>query len=197
MNRFVIIAFMAALSAGNALAAPTKAKYYVAVQSVKEAAGTKACRLAEKAKQLFTSTLEAQPTVTTRFPAGKAPQGKGLAAALARHKLAGYGAVLRLTQCKHGLHPPRPGKAYKILMVELGVAIDAEKIPSGQLARAGTGSAQVGIEVARIKSKELQSLREEALAASIKQAVERFVATLGAKSSTKRKRSRRSKKRRR
>ena len=85
---------------------------------------------------------------------------------------------LRITKCAHALTPARGGSAYKTLQVEVSAALDAEKIPSGQIARAGDGTAQVGTEVRRIKPRELAQLRAEALAAAIDRAVGQFVKSL-------------------
>ncbi|MBW2733035.1 MAG: hypothetical protein JRH20_11640 [Deltaproteobacteria bacterium] len=200
MKRFSVITILLSLWLTFAVApspALAKTRYYVGLQAVKEAKATKTCKLAKKANDLFLSLLDAEKTVTTRLEGNPAPRSKAFAAALKRQKLAGYATILRITTCKHELQPPQPGKSYKVLMVEVGIAIDAEKIPSGQLARAGMGSAQVGTEVSRIKPKELQSLREEALAAATKHAVKRFIATLDGKKTKKKSKARRSKRRRR
>ncbi len=80
---------------------------------------------------------------------------------------------------------------FKVLMVEVSMAIDADKIPSNQMALAGDGTAQVATEVRSIKPKELTQLRQEAATAAIKQAVEKFITTFKSKKKSKKRRRRR------
>ena len=77
----------------------------------------------------------------------------------------------------------------------LNMAIDAEKIPSGQITMAGEGSAQIGVEVSRFKQKELDKLTEEALADAIRQAVDKSIKKLSPPSKRKIRKRRKGKKR--
>jgi hypothetical protein len=146
--------------------------------------------LQAKAREIFLAELKRHPEVVCDLGA-PAPRGEDLEKALQGKKLRGFGVVLRVVKAKHSLNPPPPGKVYKILMAEVEVAIDAEKIPSGQMALAGEGSAQIGTEVRQVKPQEQAQLTAEALTEAIHQAVARAVAKLstGEKSTVPRKKS--------
>lgn len=161
-------------------------RYVVEVREVKQVA-SKTCDLREDGKRLLEAQLGKVPNVTTRRPAAaKRSESPGAE---------GYALVLRIVRCEHALKPPPPGRAYRVLTADVAVALDAEKIPSGQLARAGDGEAQVGTEVQRIKPSELRELQSEALAAAIEQSVGKFVKSLDEKAHAKRKTARRKRRR--
>lgn len=169
----------AALILATPAAAVAKgAKLYIETRGVKEPPGTKPS-LVDKARALLEAELKQQPAVTTDL-GSPPPDAKRIEESLKAKRLQGYGIVLRVTKASHSLNPPAKGKVYKTLMVEVAVAIDAEKIPSGQMALAGEGTAEVGTEVARLQEKERVQLTHEALAEAIKQAVVRSVAKLTA-----------------
>jgi len=188
---YIITLLSLAISA-TVSAAP---KLYVEIAGVKEQ-GTQACKLKEKAKAALKKAFSARPEVTMTL-GDPPPKGAALQKALKNKGLTGYRVVLRLTKCSHTLLPPAKGKVYKVLMVEVGVAIDAEKIPTSQMALAGQGSAQVGTEVSKIKEKEKQQLLLEALTEATKQAVGKSVDTVNKPKKTKRKRRRRKRRKRR
>jgi hypothetical protein len=152
-------------------------RFYMEVRAVKEPPKTSPS-LKERGKQVFLDELKKHPEVVTDL-GDPPPTGAELAKALKTRRLTGYGLVLRITKVAHSLNPPAKGKVYKVLMVEVAVAIDAEKIPSGQMALAGEGNAQVGTEVSRVKEKERIQLTHEALTEAIRQAVGKSVAKLG------------------
>jgi hypothetical protein len=170
--------------------AEAKPRLYWELREVREPAKAKPS-MKSKARAIFNAELKKHPEVVTQLD--PRPSGDELAKTLKRRKLTGYAMVLRITKIGHSMNPPAPGKVYKVLMVEVNVAIDAEKIPSGQMALAGQGSAQVGTEVSRFKEKERIQLTIEALTEAIGQAVKRSVGKLTGK----KKRRRRSRGRRR
>ncbi len=164
-----------ALLAGTSPAIAAKpAKFYFEVRAVQVPAGAGA-DLKERARGVLLAELKKQPLVVMELGDPR-PRGADLEKALKARKLAGYELVLRVVKSKHSLQPPPAGKVYKMLMVEVEVAIDAQKIPSGQMALAGEGTAQVGTEVSAVK----QELLSEALGEAIKQAVAKSVSRLGA-----------------
>lgn len=168
------LVLMASLLSGKQ--AEAKTRYFVQLQGIKEQGD---CKLAAQAGKLIKGVLAKFPQLTTELGGPVPKDKKALAKELKRRGLQGYAIVFRITSCKHELHPPAKGKVFKVLMVEVATAIDAEKIPSGQMALAGTGAGQIGTEVSRINQKELASLRAEALGVAAKQAVGRFVSKLG------------------
>jgi len=165
---------------GLLAAAPAQAKgprFYFDVRGVQVPAGSRP-ELKEKARAILIAELKKQASVVLEL-GSPAPKGEELEKALKDRKLDGYGLVLRVTKSGHTLQPPPAGKTYKVLMVEVAVAIDAEKIPSGQMALAGEGTASVGTEVTSVKEKERLQLLGEALADAIKQAVAKSITKLG------------------
>lgn len=169
--------------------AEARPRIYWELREVREPAKAKPSMKA-KARAIFNAELKKHPEVVTKLDS----TGDNLAKTLKEKKLTGYAMVLRITKMGHSMNPPAPGKVYKVLMVEVNVAIDAEKIPSGQMALAGQGSAQVGTEVNRFKEKERVQLTVEALTEAIGQAVKRSVSKLtGKKKRRRRSRSRRRK----
>lgn len=188
--RQLLITTTLATAFASARPAEARPSFYVSIRSVKQTDQSK-CKLREQARDLLEKSLSKHPSVVTRLKDPE-PTGKALEAELEARKLTGYAVVLRITRCAHRLMPPRPGHAYKILAVEVSTAIDAEKLPSSKMAAAGSGTAEVATEVSRVKEKELQSLRIEALGAAIDQAAGKFVKGLSQP-----KPKRRSKKRRR
>ena len=160
-------------SSGQAGAKP---RLYLRVHDVKLGASVskkKDCQILGKARELLSSELKSRPEVVTELEGG----GRNLEKELKKRGLKGYALVLRITGCKHQVLPPAQGKVYRVLMVEAAVAIDAERIPSGQMALAGEGQASVGTEISRVKDREKQQLLHEALGAAIKQAVSRCIDT--------------------
>lgn len=175
---------------GTAAISEGRPRFYMEVRAVKEPPKTTPS-LKERGKAIFLSELKKHPQVVTEL-GDPPPSGPALAKALKAKRLTGYGLVLRVTKASHSLNPPPKGKVYRVLMVEVSVAIDAEKIPSGQMALAGEGTSQVGTEVSRVKEKERVQLTYEALTEAIRQAVDRSVAKLGGGTKKgKRRRSRR------
>lgn len=156
--------------------APAGPRYYWEVRGVKAPAGSPAA-LKDKAKAVFLAELKKQAAIVLELDP-KPSSGDELEKALKARKLDGFGVVLRVTKSTHELKPPAPGKAFKTLMVEVSVAIDAEKLPSGQLALAGEGNSQVGTEVKAVKEKERLQLMVEALTDAIHQAIEKSVVKL-------------------
>jgi hypothetical protein len=178
--RVPIIAWLlpALLASASPADAAKRAKFYFEVRAVQVPGGS-AADLKERARGLLLAELKKQPLVVMELGDPR-PRGADLEKALKARKLAGYELVLRVVKSKHSLQPPPAGKVYKMLMVEVEVAIDAQKIPSGQMALAGDGTAQVGTEVSAVKEKEKQELLTEALGEAIKQAVAKSVSRLGA-----------------
>jgi hypothetical protein len=175
--------FLAAgLCADPALAKSGKARTPKAEIVVKGVKDRTKCKLIEQAKQILAGELKKAGLPTVK---ADAPAQKGITR---------YGLVLHITTCSHQLLPPAKGRAYKRLAVDVGAALDAEKMPSGQLARAGAGQATVATEVTGIKPKELAQLRKEALEVSTQKAIAQFAKSLIAKK-TKRKRRRRRRRR--
>lgn len=166
-----------------------KPRFFVQLRAVEEQA--KGCKLSTQARALVNKLLSKEATVTLDLGVPVPKNKQALAKLLAKRKLTGYAIVFRITRCKHTLEPPPKGKRFKVLMVEVATAVDAEKIPSGQIALAGTGAGQIGTEVSRIRPKELASLRADALVVATKQSVARFITTLGSKRSHPPKRRRR------
>ena len=146
-------------------------RFYLKIYSVKEPKGTKPS-LTPLATKLLNKHLRRQPEVLLEL-GQKVSSRAELARVLAAKKLLGYELGLRVTKATHAMHPPQPGKVYKVLMVEVEVAIDMQKIPTDQLALAGEGSVQVGVETARFKEKERVDLLHEALRGAMKQAISR------------------------
>ena len=170
------------------------ARFYVKIYSVAEPKGTKPS-LKPRAAALLKKLLGKHPEIVMDL-GQKVTTKDELARALAAKKLKGYELGLRLTKAAHAMHPPQPGKVYKVLMVEVAVAIDMQKIPTDQMALAGEGSAQVGVETARLKEKERVELLHEALDVAMKQAVSRTVFRLKNPIVTSKPKPRRRKKRR-
>lgn len=180
----------------SAWAAP---RLYVEIRGVQEGPQGK-CGLKEQARGLLEKGLRERPEVTLDVGQPR-PTGADLQRVLKSRKLIGYGLLLRITRCAHELLPPPKGKVYKLLMTDVAVAIDAEKIPSAQMALAGEGQANVGMEVSRVKEAELRQLLLEALTEATKQAVVRSVDKLakpaGATKKRRKSRARRGARRRR
>jgi hypothetical protein len=170
------LAVLAAPAHGKRPKAPTGPRYYWEVRGIKVPPGSPPM-LKDKAKGLFLAELKKQPAIVLELEP-KPASADELEKALRARKLDGFGVVLRVTKSTHELRPPAPGKAFKTLMVEVSVAIDAEKLPSGQLALAGEGNSQVGTEVKAVKEKERLQLMVEALTDAIHQAVEKSVVKL-------------------
>lgn len=184
-----VVLLVGALLLGALGEAAARPRLYFEIRGVKEPQGTKPS-LKDRARAVFLEEIKKHPQVVTDL--GDPPPAD-LAKALKSRRLAGYGLVLRVTKVAHSMNPPPKGKVYRVLMVEVAVAIDAEKIPSGQMALAGEGSAQVGTEVSRFKEKERVQLVNEALLEAIRQAVGKSIDKLspGAKKRpARRKRSR-------
>jgi len=195
LSCFVLLGLLAAPLDGRAQT-KQKARFFIKVYSVKEPKGSKPS-LKPRAAVLLKKLMSKHPEVV--FDLGQKVSTKAeLARVLAARKLSGYELGLRVTKAAHAMHPPQPGKVYKVLMVEVAVAIDMQKIPTDQMALAGEGNAQVGVETARFKDKERIELLHEALGAAMKQAVSRTMVKLKTPVVTsKPKPSRRRKKRRR
>lgn len=164
--------------AGAPRPAQAAAKFYFQIRGVTAPKGVKPA-LQAKAKQLFEEELAKHPEVVTTI-GNPMPQGADLERALKQRSLEGFGVVLRVEKVEHRLQPPAAGKVYQMLMVQVQVAIDAEKIPSGQMALAGEGSEEVGTEVKRVKEQERDQLALEALTGAIRQAVEKSMIKLTA-----------------
>jgi len=154
-------------------------KLYLDVRGVKEPERTTPS-LRGMAQTVLVEELKRHPEVVTSL-GDPAPKGADLVRELEARKLDGYGVVLRITKVAHSLKAPPKGKVYKVLQVEVEVAVDAEKIPSGQMALAGEGSAQIGTEVSRYKESERVQLVKEALTDATRQAVGKAVVRLGEK----------------
>ena len=172
-----------------------KPRFYIKLYSFKEPAGTKPS-LKPRALALLRKLLGSQPDVQLEL----GPRGMTRAALekmLKAKKLAGYELGFRVTRASHAMHPPQPGKVYKVLMVDVAVAIDMQKIPTNQMALAGEGSTQVGVETARLKEKERVDLQNDALDGATKQAVSRTLNKLRNPVITSRPKPSRRKKRRR
>ncbi len=152
-------------------------RFYFELRGVQVPAGDGA-DLKEQAKSVLLAELRKHPEIAIELP--EKPTGEELVKQLKARRLEGFALVLRVVKSKHELRPPPAGKVYKVLAVEVAVAIDAEKIPSGQMALAGEGSAEVATEVKKLTEKERRELRGEALAEGIKQAVAKTVAKLSA-----------------
>jgi hypothetical protein len=178
-ERRCVVGAMALLTllatAGQADARP---RFYFDVRGVKLPPKASAS-LKEKAKELLIAELKKQPSVVLELGDPR-PSGAGLEQALKSRRLTGYGLVVRVTKAETTLQPPAPGKVFRVLSGEVDVAIDAEKVPSGQMALAGEGNAQVGTEVKQVKDKERTEILQEALAEAIKQAVVKSITRLAA-----------------
>lgn len=161
---------------------------YFEVIGVKTPAKMKAA-IKNRIKPILTRSLRAHPVVADL--GHPSPTGEALTRQLRRRRLRGYRIVLRVTRASHKVMPPAKGKVYKVLLVELGVAIDAEKIPSGQMALAGQGSTSVGTEIVRFKERERVALMLEALDAATRQAIAKSVHKLTSRRDRARRRHRR------
>jgi hypothetical protein len=184
-----VVLLAAAVLIGTFAEAAARPRLYFEIRGVKEPKGTKPS-VVDRARTVLLEELKKHPQVVTDLGD---PPPTDLAKALKSKRLAGYGLVLRVTKVAHSMNPPAKGKVYRVLMVEVNVAIDAEKIPTGQMALAGEGSAQVGTEVSRFKEKERVELVKEALVEAIRQAVGKSIAKLspGAKKRPARRKRRR------
>lgn len=178
MRTWLLLGLAALLLPGAASAKAKGPRFYFELRGVQVPAGEKA-DLKEQARIVLLAELKKHPELVTEL-ATPNPTGDELVKQLKARRLEGFAIVLRVVTSKHELRPPAAGKLYKQLMVEVAVAIDAEKIPSGQMALAGEGSAEVGTEVKKVNEKERLQLRAEALADAIKQAVGKTVVKLGA-----------------
>jgi hypothetical protein len=156
----------------------TNPKFYFELRDVEIPRGAKP-ELKNLAKKLLQAELQNTPQIASDL-GDPPPQGEALERVLHERKLQGYGIVLRITQHKQSIEPPPEGKVYKVSMVEVSLAIHAEKLPHGQLALAGEGMAQVGTEITRVNEKEQQQLLREALADAIHQAMSKSVNKLAA-----------------
>jgi len=189
--RGIVVATLFALACGSADARP---RFYMEIRGVKEPANTKPS-IKAKALTYLQQELEKHAEVVTKL-GDPPPQGEDLQRELKARRLQGYNLVLRVTKASHSLNPPAKGKVYRVLMVEVAVAIDADKIPSSQMALAGEGNAQVGTEVSRYKEKERVQLTHEALLEAIRQAVDKSVAKLSGGGKSKKSKKRRSRRKR-
>jgi hypothetical protein len=169
--------------------AEARPRYYVELRGVKEPAKSRPS-LRAKAKAIVPEEFGKHPAVVTSL-GDPTPKGKALAKALKARRLTGYGVILRITKASHSILPPEKGKAYRRLLVEVAVAIDAEKIPSGQMALAGQGNAQVATEISRYTEKERDQLAHEALTEAVRQAVGKSVNKLSGGKAKRRRRGRR------
>ncbi len=159
------------LGAAGAEAQAKKKRFYIKIYRVAEPKGSRPS-LKPRATALLKKLLAQQPEVVTEL-GPKVMTKAQLAKHLEANKLVGYELGLRITKASHAMHPPKPGKVYKILMVDVAVAMDVQKIPTNQLALAGEGSASVGVETARLKEKERVELLHEGLGVAMKQAMTR------------------------
>jgi hypothetical protein len=166
-----------ALVVGASSASAKPPKFYFQLRGVQAPAKSPAS-VKDKAKEVLIAELKKQPSVVLDL--GQPATPEQLAEILKARKLDGYELMLRVVKSGHSLQPPPAGKLYKMLMVEVEVAIDAQKIPSGQMALAGEGSAQVGTEVKTVNEKEKLQLLGEALEKSISEAVAKSIKKLGA-----------------
>ena len=164
----------AALSLGTV--AEARPRLYVELRDVKEPDGTKPS-LTAKARAIVLREFGKHPAVVTQLGT-PAPTGAALHKVLKKRRLKGFGTVLRITKASHSIKPPPKGKGYRMLLFEVAVAIDAEKIPTGQMALAGQGTATVGTEIGRFKEQERVQLSHEALTEAIRQAVDKSVKKL-------------------
>jgi hypothetical protein len=179
----ILLAFAVCPLTVRAGAAPKRARkvkprYYVQPRNVTLQLSASCAPVEKLGRDVLVKRLNNSALVVTSLKdAPTAP--KDLAKLLKSRGLEGYALDLRITACSHELLPPRPGSAYQVLSVALSAALDAEKLPSGQIARAGEGTAQIGTEVRRIERAELEKLRVEALEAAVGQAVDAFIRSLG------------------
>jgi hypothetical protein len=165
-----------------AATAEAKPKFYFHVRGVQVPANAPA-GLKDRARTDLIEELKKQPSVVVDL-GDPAPTGEELEKALKARKLEGYELMLRVTKSSHSLEPPPGGKGYKMLMVEVHVALDAQKIPSGQMALAGEGNASVGTQVTSVKEKEKQELMHEALHKALSEAAAKSINKLGASKAT-------------
>ena len=168
---FLVLAGLLMGASGAAEAQTKKKRYYIKIYSVAEPKGTKPS-LKPRATALLKKLLAKQPEVITSL-GPKVMTRAQLAKYLAANKLVGFELGLRITKADHAMHPPKPGKVYKVLMVDVAVAINTQKIPKNQLALAGEGSASVGVEASRLKEKERVELLHEGLGVALTQAMTR------------------------
>ena len=148
-------------------------RYYVELAGVGGLASAKGapCDLSDT-KRLVAQLLAAQPEVTTRITG--ASKGS-LAKALKAQRLLGYRILFRVTRCQRDLDRPKPGRPFRQFRVLIETAVDAEKIPSRQMALAGVGQAELAAEVSKASPRELQSVVNDTLREASKRAIKRFM----------------------
>ncbi|MCB9555993.1 MAG: hypothetical protein H6707_07805 [Deltaproteobacteria bacterium] len=168
--------FLTSLLYSASLYAKRPAKIYVAQADVQPAPDSNCQPLIAQATAVLPALLSASGKVVDKDP--QAPTAaKALETWLKAKRFAGYRIVVRLVRCATRLDPPLAGKRYPVQFAEVASAIDAERVPSGQMALAGTGDAQIGIEVSKPSARSQAEALKEALTASLRQAIERFVRT--------------------
>ncbi|MCC6749518.1 MAG: hypothetical protein IT371_17770 [Deltaproteobacteria bacterium] len=151
-------------------------RFYLEVRGVRDASAG-VCGKEAQLRAALLAELKKRPEVVTDL-GSPPPKAEALEGALKERRLVGYALLLRVVRCGHEVKPPAKGKVYRTLSADVAVALDAEKIPSGQMALAGDGDAQVATEVGEVKDKERKQLLAEALAEATKQAVTKSVQTL-------------------
>lgn len=167
---FIIFIIIFSLTANQSYA---QKRFYVHIDAIKEQ--VKDCGLGDIAKSELYKSLSTSENLITK-PRFKTKEER--VAFIKKQNLIGYSIVFRITQCEHRVSPPAKGKVFKVLAAEISTAIDAEKFPSSQIARAGTGNAQVATEINNLKKSEIHELKVEALKEAMKQNIKRFVQSL-------------------
>lgn len=152
-------------------------KLYFELRSVSgDASVSEAIKI--KARERLLSEMKQHPSVVLDLGLKPAADAGQIEAELQKRHLLGYALALRITKHKETVEPPAAGKKFLVFMAEYAVAIDAETLPSGKMALAGEGNAQVGVEGQSFKESERQEVRVEALTEAIKQAAGRAIKNL-------------------
>lgn len=167
---FIAAVLALAVSSGAAVAA--EPKYYFSITSVNAQDKT----VIDPARNLLQSELASRPEFTSDL-GGAA--GDAALAELRRRGLRGFDVTMKIERLKKDLKPPKPGKAMKVLAIDVKLTVFGTTVGSEKLAFSGDGEAGIEAEVVeRRLEQETAPLVSEVLTQAIKQAVDQAVAKL-------------------
>jgi hypothetical protein len=173
----VILSAVSGLLAGWRQAAAAEGKYYIQLADTQEAAGVKS-GLIEQAKQVLRAELAKRPEfVLASDDMPKDPDQ--LAAELKKRSLKGYKVFVRLTKVESEVLPPRQGRPFKQLSATVRADIVGVTLPGEVMALGGEGESSTATEISgQPKDAEVASLKKDALADALSQAVDKALAKL-------------------
>ena len=164
--------------AGGRTAPP---RYHFAIAGV-DAVASAPAEVSVKARAILAELLAARPEFVATLDG--APDAKAEPEAFRRwcerRKVEPYAVTVKIDRFDRTLAPnPQPGKSGQLLTVGLDVQLVGVKMPGSLLALAGSGGATVAAEVgARIRPREEEVTRDDALRAALTQAVDAALAEL-------------------